>query len=276
MQSRTSVKAMIHGSWILLLVHVPLALAQSLVSNLPLECRIREDASVSTTGAARDNDVLIELALRDAVFVYPKDGTEKTGFTRWHLGYFMLGPQAGDSLSGTDSVTRSNTLTLRREPAGAISFEVIADLRDGKRAVAAGRCKTVKLEVSRFPFRDSPWPAKDYAEVRLYYYNPGDTIPLPIYKNGQFAPSIVKSIRLNDAQIGRLLAATTGEHPAHPVAACFKPRHAFVFLDAKAQPISFAEVCFECSNYELSNSARQRFDLRALANLVQEAGLPLR
>ena len=119
------------------------------------------------------------------------------------------------------------------------------------------------------------WPPPSYAEVRLYRYNVEGHGPVRIFEQGRFSESVVGSVALNREQIRRLLAATTGAHPEHPVAMCFNPRHAFVFLDSAGKPLSFAEVCFECSNYRLSNAAPNVFDMQALGRIVKEAGMPL-
>ena len=60
-------------------------------------------------------------------------------------------------------------------------------------------------------------------------------------------------------------------------AACYDPRHAFIFFDLKGNPSTYLEVCFECSNYNIGNG----FDLNTscpekwgkLYALVKEAGI---
>jgi hypothetical protein len=63
-------------------------------------------------------------------------------------------------------------------------------------------------------------------------------------------PSAVpaQGVSLSPAQVARVkraFSAPTGEQGA---AACFNPRHGFVFYDAKGQVVGTLDVCFECTN----------------------------
>lgn len=51
------------------------------------------------------------------------------------------------------------------------------------------------------------------------------------------------------ARVKRAFAAPTGEQGA---AACFNPRHGFVFYDAKGQVVGTLDVCFECTNFSVN------------------------
>jgi hypothetical protein len=121
------------------------------------------------------------------------------------------------------------------------------------------------------------WPAAPYVEVRAYAYNlRGDSAPPIMNGAGVLHRSVVnrKGARLSANQVLRLLAAITGEHPDHPRAACFYPRHAFVYYDAETKPVAWLEVCFECLGGESHpDGLRGPFDMPALAELTAELRL---
>jgi len=252
------------------------ALAQGVLADFPLECRVTEPANYSATQQEREVTLVIERAADGVIFSYPKDASDhrRGGVIFPQIGYFVRVTDGKELLEATDSVTQHDLLQLRREPGGTFRFALAVKSNRAGGAMQ-GTCRKTQLAVSRFPFRDSLWPAQGYAEARLYFYNEAGNTSAPIYENGKFSPLLVKDVKLDRRQIAKLVAATTGEHRAHAVAACYQPRHAFVFLDAQGRPLSFAEICFDCANYRLSNSKGNRFDLAALADLVEESGLPL-
>jgi hypothetical protein len=125
----------------------------------------------------------------------------------------------------------------------------------------------------------SSWPAKSYVEVRAYAYNAGGDIAQPIVKKGRLDRSVVnkRGVVLTPEQANRLIAAVTGKRPEPEwVAACFNPRHAFVFYDTDRKPIAWVELCFECGNAEAEPYQKgQVYDVSALENLARELKLPL-
>lgn len=82
-------------------------------------------------------------------------------------------------------------------------------------------------------------------------------------------------ILLTHKQVRHLVVAVTGKHPSHPHAACFTPRHAFVFYDATQTPRAWVEVCFECLNNSSTPAGlADDVDFPALAELCAELRLP--
>jgi hypothetical protein len=122
------------------------------------------------------------------------------------------------------------------------------------------------------------WPECEYKSVRAFAYNRKGDLFRPIIKNGRFDSSVVNPIGavLNDEQVKRLIAAVTGKHPEHKwIAACFYPRHAFVFFDAAGHPVAWVEVCFECNNAKTEPPQKdQLYDMAALEKLRAELKLP--
>ena len=121
------------------------------------------------------------------------------------------------------------------------------------------------------------WPGKPYKEVRAYLYNLASDWPNSIIEDGRLSPSVENpdGVRLTDRQVERLLDAVARPHPDHPIAACFSPRHGFVFYNASKKPVAWVYVCFECSNYRGSPELKNNFDLDTLEKLTRELGLPV-
>ncbi len=121
------------------------------------------------------------------------------------------------------------------------------------------------------------WPGARYPEVRAYAYNLKGDGPKPIIENGTLSKTATSKtgVPLTPQQVQRLVAAVTGKHPSHPHAACFNPRHAFVFYDAAHAPRAWIEVCFECLNNQSEpNGIAGDADFPALAELCAELRLP--
>ena len=122
------------------------------------------------------------------------------------------------------------------------------------------------------------WPEREYKTVRGFAYNRKGDPDRPVIKNGRLDSSVVnrKGAVLNAEQTQRLLAAVTGKHPEHEwIAACFNPRHAFVFYDASDHPVASVAVCFECNNAETEPPQKdQSYDMAALEKLRAELKLP--
>ena len=127
---------------------------------------------------------------------------------------------------------------------------------------------------------EADWPGTAYIEVRAYAYNPrpADTNP-SILKDGHLNPTVLNKdgLVLTADQTKYLLAAVTGKHPDPGVyAACFNPRHAFVFYDVAHRPVAWVEICFDCGNAEAEPGQKgQIYDVAALLKLVRELKLPL-
>ena len=121
------------------------------------------------------------------------------------------------------------------------------------------------------------WPQGDYTEVRAFAYNlKGETHRL-IIEDGKLSGTVANKngVLLTPRQIKNLVAAVASKHPKHPHAACFVPRHAFVFYDATHTPFAWLEVCFECLNVNsVPDGADEDVDFPALAELCRELDLP--
>ena len=121
------------------------------------------------------------------------------------------------------------------------------------------------------------WPGRRYPEVRAYAYNLKEGFPERIIQNGKLGKTVTSKtgVLLTPQQTQRLIAAVTGKHPSHPHAACFHPRHAFVFYDAAHTPGATLEVCFEClNNRSEPNGISGDSDFPALTELCTELRLP--
>jgi len=98
----------------------------------------------------------------------------------------------------------------------------------------------------------------------------------PIFKDGKLHETVInrEGALLTTNQVNRLLIAVTGEHPVYDVAACFNPRHAFVFYDSDRKPVAQIELCFECLEHEAKpEGAAAYYDWPALAKLCAELKL---
>jgi hypothetical protein len=92
------------------------------------------------------------------------------------------------------------------------------------------------------------WPGVPFTEVRAYAW------PLDLNTDKVILPgmqlhgrTLKKSGALLSAdQTARLLAAQQRKVMQRPKAACYVPHNAFVFYDAKRQPVAFLEICFDC------------------------------
>ena len=92
------------------------------------------------------------------------------------------------------------------------------------------------------------------ASVKLYMYEGGERLDIGVLKdfrtlNASAVP--VEGLTLSTEQAARVKRAFTVATGDQAVAACFVPRHGFVFEDAKGEVIGTLDVCFECSNYSI-------------------------
>jgi hypothetical protein len=70
--------------------------------------------------------------------------------------------------------------------------------------------------------------------------------------DGTFVEHVVRpGVRLDERQQKRLLALirNRASYQNGKMAACFEPRHTFVFFDEAAVPVAIYAVCFECHNH---------------------------
>lgn len=92
------------------------------------------------------------------------------------------------------------------------------------------------------------------ASVKLYMYDGGERLEVGVLRAFRtLNPTAVPAsgIPLSAKQVARVKRAFTVATGDQAVAACFVPRHGFVFEDAKGQVIGTLDVCFECSNYSI-------------------------
>jgi len=124
------------------------------------------------------------------------------------------------------------------------------------------------------------WPGVEYAEVRIYIYNPGRTEENLIIDKGKLHPEVFdpEGIKLDATQTERLLTLLRHESPDEGVPACmFRPHHGIVFYDREGKPVAHVSVCFLCE-VEAATPANHRMseaDFAALKQLVQDLGLPV-
>ncbi|HEY1123294.1 MAG TPA: DUF4375 domain-containing protein [Haloferula sp.] len=125
------------------------------------------------------------------------------------------------------------------------------------------------------------WPGVEYAEVRIYLYNPGPRHEEKlIIDKGKLHPEVFNpdGIKLDATQTERLLTLLRHESPDEGVPSCkFLPHHGIVFYDREGKPVAHVSVCFLCE-IEIADPANHRMsesDFAALKHLVQDLGLPV-
>jgi hypothetical protein len=114
---------------------------------------------------------------------------------------------------------------------------------------------TIALVLSLLAGCSDPGPApkgpfENAVKVRAFLYKPDPSEimsgfaalnPTAVPRDGiTLSPGQLEDLR-------RALLPPTSERTA--VAACFEPRHGFVFEDAQGRVIGTLDVCFECANY---------------------------
>ncbi len=122
------------------------------------------------------------------------------------------------------------------------------------------------------------WPGVAYVEVRAYAYNSKGQGDPALFLNGILNDTVINrdGVLLNKDQVHRLIDAVTLESEQYAPAACFNPRHAFVFYSADHQPVANIRVCFQCLNYETKPYNSILYcDFQSLAKLCDELNLPL-
>lgn len=127
-------------------------------------------------------------------------------------------------------------------------------------------------------FASEPWPRAQFAEIRAYAWPDDKTTEAVILPGMTLKPGVINKdgALLTPVQTKRLLAAVTGRHPEHAVAACHIPHNAFVFYDAAKKPVAFVEVCFGCLSTRIEpRGAADWPDLISLACIFDELKLPM-
>lgn len=122
------------------------------------------------------------------------------------------------------------------------------------------------------------WPGVAYAEVRAYAWPDDKITEAVILPDKSLKPGVINKdgALLTAEQVKKLLAAVTGKHPEHGVAACHIPHNAFVFYDADKKPVAFVEVCFMCVNHRIFPKRSWSYiDLVSLASIFSEHKLPM-
>ena len=124
------------------------------------------------------------------------------------------------------------------------------------------------------------WHFDNFEQVRVFRINWGSKYPLDgiMDDQGQLNPTRIpkEGVLLHKHQVNRLESAVTGTHPAHPIALCFNPHHAFLFYDKHGQVVGNIDLCFLCSNYEGSPSGYADYwDLEALRRLLLDLDIPI-
>jgi len=141
-----------------------------------------------------------------------------------------------------------------------------------KRAILFVLLSTLSLIASE------PWPRLQFTEVRAYAWPNDHTTEAVILRGMTLRPGVINKdgALLTPDQTKRLLAAVTGKHREHAVAACHIPHNAFVFYDAAKKPVAFVEVCFGCLSTRVEpRGAADWPDLVSLASIFDELKLPM-
>ncbi len=144
--------------------------------------------------------------------------------------------------------------------------------------IGRGYCKKSKNELTRFTFKDSLLPPDNYSEARIYYY-PKSELPKDFHEiNFRDTKSLNYIIEKNaGTKVGSYDWTALFVKPemyGYFGSACYSPRHLLVFFNGNKQPISYAEVCFECKRYMPSDLSSE-LNLIQFSELVESVGLPI-
>lgn len=122
------------------------------------------------------------------------------------------------------------------------------------------------------------WPGVKFSEVRAYCYDYTAEESPSFLVNGRMHKGVMdpKGVRLNPAQVQRLMRAITVSHERAARSLCYRPHHAFVFYDASGKVVAVFEMCFGCNQFkETPDGLPEYIDREALYQLTGELGLPL-
>ncbi len=120
-----------------------------------------------------------------------------------------------------------------------------------------------------------------FSEVRAYRVNWKDKHSFdPILDNsGKLNPTRIplNGVKLTEDQALILQKVVYGNHPAHPLAACLYPHHAFLFFDADGSIVGQINICFICYSYHgLPQGFASQWDLAALSELFRQLNMPIK
>lgn len=149
-------------------------------TQLPLECIVTQHAAINpeqTISKTSGTEFIIEKSSGDWVYIYPKDSDEPPSWEvmreKPYFNSFIIQEQSEYYFIAFYSVSEQDFFKIRKGWSGEYSgheedfyFELFAPAGTGSQ-IAYGWCQPTTLTVSKFPFRDSPWPAKNYKEVKL-------------------------------------------------------------------------------------------------------------
>ncbi len=139
-----------------------------------------------------------------------------------------------------------------------------------------------RLAAEQPDVRVDGWPTASYTRVIGYMFDLGSKESDSLLNNGQLREerlqkSKKKEVELNASQVKRLLSASFASKVRLTPAACYNPRHIFVFYDSDSKPVAAIEICFGCDGLDSMPVKETNFhhDFEALARLSVELGLGL-
>lgn len=126
--------------------------------------------------------------------------------------------------------------------------------------------------------RAEEWPGVPFAEIRAFAWSLNlneEEVILPGMKVRAGALKNSGAV-LSADQAARLLAAQKRKVMERPRAACYVPHNAFVFYNAKKEPVAFLEICFDCLGDRSGPALKAGGDpdFIALAKIFSELKLP--
>lgn len=122
------------------------------------------------------------------------------------------------------------------------------------------------------------WPGKTFSEVRAYCYDYTAEEKRSFFVDGRMHRGVMdpRGVALTPPQVIRLLNAITVSHDKQARTPCYKPHHAFVFIDAQGKSAGVFEMCFGCNKFrETPDGLPEYIDTPALRALCEELRLPL-
>lgn len=103
----------------------------------------------------------------------------------------------------------------------------------------------------------------------------------PVVNVAALAALTTAQARLSPEQAKKVLAAASTEGSRFPNLESYEPHHAFVFYSEQGTPLGCIEVSLSCNAIKLepqpgaASNSLARFDLKAMARLLDEMKLPL-
>ena len=123
------------------------------------------------------------------------------------------------------------------------------------------------------------WPGVAYDEVRAYCYDYTAEHDETFYnlQTGHMHKGVMdpKGVKMNPAQVKRLMQSITVSQPKGDRTPCYAPHHAFIFF-AKGKPVAVFEMCFGCNRHRsYPSGAPEYINRKDLWDLTSELNLPL-